>query len=110
MTQINIRLDPETDEIIDYIAKRRNVAKTVVVRELLAENLSQKLLSILLEDYKCGKIGLKKVIKLSKLPPFEVMEKIAKLGIEPPLTDDLDDYTQEITDKLIERMKSQKNP
>lgn len=110
MTQINIRLDPDTDEIINYRANRRNVAKTVMVRELLAENLSQNLLSILLGDYKSGKIGFKKIIKLSKLSPFEVMEKIAILGMEPPLVDVLDDYTQEITDRLIEGMKPQIDP
>jgi len=80
-----------------------------VAKDLLMENLSQKLLEILLEDYKTGKVGLKKVIKLSKLPPLEIMERIAKLGIEPPITEDLDDYTKEVTDRLIEKIKPPKS-
>ena len=56
--RIILKLDADTDEIIDYIARRRNVAKAVVARELLIENLSRKLLVILLKDYKYGKIGL----------------------------------------------------
>ena len=110
MTRINIRLDPESDEIIDYIAKRRKVAKAAVAKDLLMKNLSQKLLEVLLEDYKMGKIGLKKVIKLTKLPPLEIMEQIAKSGIEPPITEDLDDYTKEVTDRLIEKIKESKSP
>jgi len=38
------------------------------------------------------------------------MEQIAKSGIEPPITEDLDDYTKEVTDRLIEKIKESKSP
>ncbi len=108
MTQINIRLDDDTDDIIEYIASRRKVPKAVVARELLVENLSNKYLDILLNDYKEGKIGLKRLITLSKHSPREVMQKIAIMGIEPPISADVDDYTQKVADEVIVRMQKEK--
>ena len=104
MTQINIRLEDELGEIIEYLAKRRSVPRAVVAREILVKNLSHDIFDILVEDYKEGKIGLKTVIKLSRLAPRDVMDKIAKLGVEPPITEELDDYTKKIADKLMERL------
>ncbi len=77
MTQINIRVNVEIDNIITYLAICRNVPKAIIARELLTENLSQKLLPILLEDYRNGKIGIKQILKLTTLTPEEVMNLIA---------------------------------
>lgn len=103
MTQINIRLEDEFGEIIEYLAKRRNVPRAVVAREILVKNLSHAIFDILVEDYKDGKIGLKTVIKLSRLAPMDVMDKIAKLGVEPPISEELDDYTRRVADRLMGR-------
>jgi len=102
MTRINIRVNSEIDSIITYLASRRKVPKAIIARELLTENLSEKILPILLEDYRNGKIGIKYILKLTNLTPDEVMDKIANLNIEPPLTPDLDDYTQSVADRFIE--------
>jgi len=105
MTQINIRIDTDIDEIIEYIAARRGIPKAIIARELLVENLTSKFLDILLDDYKSGKIGLKKLIKLSKISPADMLKKVSDLGIEPPIPEELDDYTKRIADKVIEKMK-----
>ncbi|HME53499.1 MAG TPA: hypothetical protein VKM55_14840 [Candidatus Lokiarchaeia archaeon] len=106
MGQINIRVDADIDEIIGYLADKRGIPKAVIAREILVENLTRKYIDILMNDYKEGKIGLKRLIKLSKLPFPEVLKMIASIGIEPPIPVEVDDYTKRIADKVIENMKS----
>ena len=109
MTQINIRVNTNIDKIISYLASRRKVPKAVIARELLSENLTQKILPILLEDYQNGKIGIKNILRLTNLTPDEVMDLIAGLGVEPPITTELDDYTQSVADRFIARYKKEAN-
>ncbi|MHA1648569.1 MAG: hypothetical protein ACTSYB_00120 [Candidatus Helarchaeota archaeon] len=104
MTQINIRVNSDIDNIITYLAARRNVPKAVIAREILTEHLTKKILPILLEDYTNGKIGIKKILRLTNLTPDEVMDLIGSLGIEPPITAELDNYTQSVADRFIERL------
>ncbi len=101
MTQINIRVDPEIDAILSYLASRRNIPKAIVAREFLLDNLTQKILPLLLEDYRNGKIGLKKIIQLTNLTPDEVIDKVAELKIEPPIPTEIDDYTKSVADRFL---------
>jgi hypothetical protein len=101
MTQINIRVDPEIDALLSYLASRRNVPKAIVAREFLLDNLTQKIFPLLLEDYKYGKISLKKIIQLTNLTPDEVIDKIAELEIEPPIPPEIDDYTKTVVDRFL---------
>lgn len=100
MTQINIRIEEEEDEILTFLANQKKIPKTAIARELLLDALSQKIVPILLDLYRNGKIGLKKLITLSHLPPQQVLQKIAEAGIEPPISDAIDDYTEEIRKQL----------
>lgn len=67
------------------------------------------MLPILADLYKQGKIGLKKIKFYTKLDPTEAIKKISKLIDESPITPELDDYTSQITDKLIEQLKFTQN-
>jgi len=101
MTQINIRVDPEIDALLSYLASRRSVPKAIVAREFLLENLTQKIFPLLLEDYEKGKISLKKIIQLTNLTPNDVIDKIAELKIEPPIPPEIDDYTKNVVDRFL---------
>jgi hypothetical protein len=105
MTQINIRIDPEDDELLTYLAKQKKVSKTVIARDFLLSSLGQNIFPILLEDYRMGKIGLKKLIKFSRLSPQEVLRKIADAKIEPPISESLDDYTSDVRESLVNDLK-----
>ncbi|OLS14946.1 MAG: hypothetical protein RBG13Loki_1422 [Promethearchaeota archaeon CR_4] len=114
MTQINIRVDPEIDALLSYLASRRHVPKAIVAREFLLENLTQKIFPLLLEDYEKGKISLKKIIQLTNLTPDDVIDKIAELKIEPPIPPEIDDYTKNVVDRFLaiespNRNKKQRN-
>lgn len=105
MTQIIIRIDEELDELFNYLSEKMNIPKAVYVKRLLLENVREKILPVLLKDYEQGKIGLKKIIKLTGIEPNELLEIISKSDIECPVTSEIDDYTSEITGKLIDKLK-----
>ncbi len=107
MVQINIRIAKDIDEIITYLAEKRMVAKSVVARELLMKGLNSDILPILLNDYQQGKISLKKIIALTKLPPIEVFKKIAVTIDEPPISPEVDDYTAQVADEILKKWKTE---
>jgi len=104
MSQINIRIEKELDDLFTYLSDRMDIPKAVYVKKLLLENLREKILPVLLEDYKQGKIGLKRIIKLTGIEPNELLELISKSDIECPITPEIDDYTERITDELINKL------
>ncbi|RLI61501.1 MAG: hypothetical protein DRO88_12975 [Promethearchaeia archaeon] len=105
MHQINIRVNKEINQLLEYLAKRKNISKAVCTRQILIDQLTDKILPILLEDYKQGKIGLKKILHLTSLTPDQILEIIVKENIEPPIEADLDDYTDEIAQQIISEEK-----
>ncbi len=108
MTQINIRLNEDIYEIISYLASKRMVSKSEIARELLLKSLTDDLLPILLKDYQAGKISLKKIIAFTKLSPIEVLRKISTMIEDPPISAEVDDYTENVTDELIKYWKEEK--
>lgn len=106
MTQINFRVDEEIDGIVSFLAKRRGVAKSVIVRELLLKGLTTDLLPILLKDYQEGKVSLKKIITLTKLAPIDVFKKIADTIEDPPISSQVDDYTSKLAEEIFKQWKN----
>ena len=82
MGWINIRIEKELDDLFTYLSDRMEIPKAVYVKKLLLENLKEKILPVLLKDYEQGKIGLKKIIKLTGIDPSELLEIISKSGEE----------------------------
>lgn len=105
MTQINIRVDDNLDEIITFLAQAKKTTKASISKELIQKALNVELLPILSDLYKQGKISLKKIVLFTGLDSNEVIEKISKLIDESPITPEIDDYTSEITKKIIEQLK-----
>ncbi len=109
MQQINIRVEKEIDNLMDYLAKREKMPKAVFVKQMLLENFTTKVLPILLTDYQAGKIGLKKILKLTSISPDELLDKIVELQIEPPITPEIDEYTRKVADGIVKRIKNKEN-
>ncbi len=105
MQQINIRVEKEIDNLMDYLAKREKLPKAVFVKQMLLENFTVKVLPILLSDYQAGKIGLKKILKLTSISPDELLDKIVELQIEPPITPEIDEYTRKVADGIVSRIR-----
>jgi hypothetical protein len=105
MSQINIKIDKETDNLLAYIAQKRKIPKSVLAREILLENLQEKFLPHLLKEYEKGKIGLKKILNITGIDSDDLLDKIVELDIECPITPENDDYTTEVTEELMKKIK-----
>lgn len=108
MQQINIRVEKETDNLMEYLAKREKIPKALFVKQMLLENFTAKVLPFLLADYQAGKIGLKKILKLTSISPDELLDKIVELKIEPPITPEIDEYTRKVAEGIVNRIKNEK--
>ncbi len=109
MSQINIKINEELDQLLNYIAQKRKIAKSTLAKELLLENLQDKVLPMLLSEYERGEIGLKKIMQLTGIDADKLLSKIVELDIKCPITPIVDDYTTKITEKLINKMKLTSN-
>jgi hypothetical protein len=108
MAQINMRIEKDLDDLFNYLSEKLNIPKAVHVKRLLLENIRDKILPVLLKEYEQGKIGLKKIIKLTGIEPGELLEIISHSEIECPMTPEIDDYTEKITQKLIGKLKMER--
>ena len=109
MSQINIRVNEQTDRLFQYLAEKRKIPKAVRVKEILLENLKEKVLLKLLKEYEEGQIGLKIIGDLLGMSPDELFKQIVSNDIECPITPEIDDYTKKITDEIIQRLKLDKD-
>lgn len=105
MSQINIKINEEIDQLLNYIAQKRKIAKSTLAKEIFLENLQDKILPILLKEYEQGKIGLKKIMRLTGIDVDELLAKIIESDIECPITPEVDDYTTKFTEDLIKKTK-----
>lgn len=105
MNQINIRVNSEVNGLLEYLAKQKNIPKTVYAKQLLLDQLTTKIIPILLEDYQHGKIGIKKILKLTSLTPDQLLELFIKNKIDPPIEPKLDDYTFKVAENIIKKNK-----
>ncbi|MHA1744597.1 MAG: hypothetical protein ACTSWW_01285 [Promethearchaeota archaeon] len=108
MSQINIRVNEQTDRIFHYLAKKRKIPKAVLVKEMLLDNLKEKVLVQLLKEYEQGEIRLKTIGNLLELSPHELFMEIATHNIECPITPEIDEYTRSVTEKIINRLQLEK--
>ena len=109
MSQINIRVNEQTDRLFQYLAEKRKIPKAVLVKEILLENLKEKVLLKLLKEYEEGQIGLKIIGDLLGMSPDELFKQIVSNDIECPITPEIDDYTKKNTDEIIQRLKLDKD-
>ncbi|MHA1721405.1 MAG: hypothetical protein ACTSWX_12140 [Promethearchaeota archaeon] len=105
MSQINIRVNEQTDRLFQYLAEKRKIPKAVLVKEILLDNLKERVLLKLLKEYEKGEIRLKTIGDLLGMSANELFLQIVANKIECPISTEIDEYTDRITDKIISRMK-----
>ena len=104
MAQINIRVDEETEELITFLASHQGVSKSMIAKTILLEGINTVLFPVVARLYKDGKIGLKHIVKLTKMSVLEVLERLSKHLDDAPITGDIDEYTSEIARKIMARL------
>ncbi len=58
--------------------------------------------------YQEGKISLKKIVSLMGLPAVDVIEKLSQFVENSPMTDQLEEYSTQIADNIIDYLLQQK--
>ena len=58
--------------------------------------------------YQEGKISLKKIVSLMGLPAVDVIEKLSQFVENFPMTDQLEEYSTQIADNIIDYLLQQK--
>ncbi len=74
-------------------------------REATFDSYQTWKLDILCNIYTNGGIGFKQLCSLANITLIEGMKLIEDREIEPPISDSMDDYTQQVTDKIIQKIK-----
>lgn len=102
MAQINIRVEKDTEEILNFLAENQGVSKSTIAKKMLSEGINKVLFPAVAQLYKAGKISLKKIVDLTKMNILDVLENLAPFLDDAPITEDIDDYTSEIAKKVME--------
>lgn len=102
MTQINIRVEKDTEEILTFLAEHQGVSKSTIAKKMLNEGINKVLLPAVANLYKDGKISLKKIVDLTKMDVLDVLENLSPLLDDAPISTDIDDYTSGVAKKVME--------
>jgi hypothetical protein len=92
MTQINIR----------HGSKIRNCTRTI------NEKLNKRSIAHFTKRLPSRENFSKKIITFTKLSPIEVLRKISTMIEDPPISPEVDDYTEKVADELIKYWKEEK--
>jgi len=79
---MSMRLDNDDLEFVKLEAKEEKVDKAKIIRELIAKGRLQTSI----EQYSKGKISIGKAAEKAGITISEIMDKLAELGIQNPMT------------------------
>jgi hypothetical protein len=108
MPTVRFRIDPQTDDILSFIAAQKDTSKALLAREILLQGLNEVLFPMLAQLYQGGKISVKQIIALTNLRPVEVLEKLAATIDHSPITPEIADYTRDVADQVIQYLQDQR--
>lgn len=93
---ISTRIDKRTSTDLIKLAKKKNVGKTIVLREAIAKGLADLKLEQALELYKKGKITMWKAAEVAQINLWEFIEiiKKEKISVRYSLEDAEEDIKQ----------------
>lgn len=91
---ISTRIDKKTSNEIMKLAKKKNVGKTIILREAINKGLADLNLDLALDRYKQGKVTLWKAAEIAKITLWEFIEIIKKEKI--PMKYSIEDAQEDI--------------
>ncbi len=109
MAQINIRVEKDTEEILNFLAENQGVSRSTIAKKMLNEGINKVLFPAVAQLYKEGKISLKKIVHLTKMRILDVLEHLSLYLDDAPITEDIDDYTSGIAKKIMELHDQKEN-
>ena len=101
MKQISFKLSDEDIDFLEWYSKKTGTPKGSFYRQLTINEFKREKLNLLLNEYKIGAIGFKKMCNLGNITFSEGMLLLEKDNIEPPIPAIVDDYTTKVTNQNI---------
>jgi len=98
--QLNLKLNQENYNILEIIARDQNLKITSLATSIFIGALNQFRIQRALELYQNGEIGLKEAWNLSGLSFIDFLEELKLNEIEPPISKEIDEYTEKIAQEL----------
>ena len=106
MAQISFKVPEEELKFLKWYSKKSANSISTIYREVTIETYKAWKLDILCELYAKGAIGFKYLCNIGNISFQEGLLLIQEKEIEPPISNAIDDYTNEVTKRMIEDIKS----
>jgi len=100
MKQINLYVDEKSFKALKYFAKEVDMPTSTLAKQITIPEIKKFLVDKSIEEYKSGRIGFKRAWKLSRISFFEFVNELIKQDIEPPLSEKVQDYGEEVRKKV----------
>lgn len=100
MNQISLRMAEEDIKILQMISEEMSTPIATLYRQATSNAFNEWKLDQLFRLYSIGRLVLKKAWKLSRMTWPEFLLELERRQIEPPISELIDDYTEEIRKKI----------
>lgn len=100
MNQISLRMAEEDIKILQMVSDEMNTPIASLYRQATLRTFKEWKLDQLFRLYSIGRLGLKKAWKLSRMTWPEFLLELERRQIEPPISELVDEYTDEIRKKI----------
>ena len=81
---ISTRIDDETAEKLEKIAKKENIDRSALVRKFILQKLKEYEIKQMTELYQKGIVSLQEAASQANVSLYEIMEYVQKENIRPP--------------------------
>ncbi len=81
---ISTRIDDETAEKLEKIAKKENIDRSALVRKFILQKLKEYEIKQMTEFYQKGIVSLQEAASQANVSLYEIMEYVQKENIHPP--------------------------
>ena len=105
-------MSDEDLEFLRWYSKIENTAISSMYRQITLNSYREFRLSVLTAMYTEGKIGFKQFCRKANISFTQGLKIIEEQKIDPPITENMDDYTNKVRDQIIESLEKtdEENP
>ncbi len=105
MAQISFKIPDDELNFLKWYSNITSHSVSTIYRDVTLETFREWKLDILLSLYEKGAIGFKHLCRLGNISLQEGMLLIEKRDIEPPISEQVDLHTEEVTRKILRSLK-----
>jgi len=81
---LRVKVEEETLQLLDLLAKWRSSSRTKVVQRILKENARQERLDYAAERYRCGEVTLERAAEIAVISIYDMMAYLRQHGLSGP--------------------------